>query len=138
MVLMSRWTQALRSGVGAWRARGCRPARLEHDGLRHHAVAHHAGLHLALAQETRYVALAMPARPLRPPANALGVAIRDRRAELTQNEVAAALALQPSTLSRIESGAHAPSTETALVLARWLGWTVEAVLAAAKMPVGQK
>lgn len=38
------------------------------------------------------------------------------------------------TLSSIERGAHRPSVDTAVKLARWLGWTVERVIEAATEP----
>lgn len=38
------------------------------------------------------------------------------------------------TLSRLERGTHRPSYDTAVKLARWLGWTVEQVMEAASAP----
>lgn len=71
-------------------------------------------------------------RPDPKPATALAVAIQARRGGGTsQEDAAAALGLTGVTLSRLERGAHRPSYDTAVKLARWLGWTVEAVMEAA-------
>lgn len=74
------------------------------------------------------------ARPLGQVSTALGVAIRSRRGGEDQGEAAAKSGIARTTLSRLERGTHAPSTTTALALARWLGWTVEQVLEAAAEP----
>ena len=55
---------------------------------------------------------------------------------MSQEEAAREAGLTQITLSRSERGSHAPSTTTALALAKWLGWSVEAVLEAAARPPG--
>lgn len=65
----------------------------------------------------------------------LGKAIREHRGALTLREVGEALDVSHATLGRIERGAHAPSVDTAIALARWLGWSVEQVIKAARTPV---
>lgn len=49
-------------------------------------------------------------------------------------EAASQAGVPHTTLSRLERGTHRPSADTALVLARWLGWTMEQVMAAADEP----
>jgi DNA-binding XRE family transcriptional regulator len=70
------------------------------------------------------------------PITRLGVAIRERRHDRGQHEAADEIGLPRSTLARIERGAHSPSIDTALALAKWLGWSVEQVIDAARTPVG--
>lgn len=74
------------------------------------------------------------ARPDPLPSTALGVAIQAKRAGMTQESAALALGLSGVTLSRLERGAHRPTADTAVVLAKWLGWSVEQVIEAAKEP----
>lgn len=50
------------------------------------------------------------------------------------HEIAEELATTATTLSRLERGTNRPSADTAILLARWLGWSVEQVLEAAKTP----
>lgn len=73
-------------------------------------------------------------KPL-PPATALSVALQNRRGTSTQREAAKVMGVHHATLARIERGTHRPSADTAVALAKWLGWSVEAVLEAAKTPV---
>lgn len=73
-------------------------------------------------------------RPPSQPRNALGVALRARRGSIVGDDVAELLELERGTYYRLERGTHKPSAETALRLARWLGWSVEQVLEAAKQP----
>lgn len=74
-------------------------------------------------------------RPSARPTTTLGVAMQARRAGRSQRAVAEETGISDSTLSNIERGSHAPSLSTALALARWLGWTVEAVSEAARTAV---
>lgn len=76
----------------------------------------------------------MPRLPL-PPKTRLGAAIRTAREGKTAQEVAESIGLTQSLLSRLEQGKNQPTTETALILARWLGWTMEQVVEAAKTPI---
>lgn len=69
--------------------------------------------------------------PTKPVTTALGAALRARRANRTQEDAAVDAGVQAPTLSRIERGTHRPSIDTAMALARWLGWSVEEVMAAA-------
>jgi DNA-binding XRE family transcriptional regulator len=39
-----------------------------------------------------------------------------------------------STLAKLERGAHNPSIDTTIALARWLGWSAEQVIEAARTP----
>lgn len=74
-------------------------------------------------------------RPSQSPTTALGVALRARRGAVGQVEAGREAGVPHTTLSGIERGAHVPSVDTALALARWLGWSVEQVLVAARTPV---
>lgn len=76
----------------------------------------------------------MPRHPARPTTQ-LGVAVQTRRGATPLRALGDELGLNDTTLSRIERGTHRPSADTAVALARWLGWSVEAVLEAAKTPV---
>ena len=62
------------------------------------------------------------------PTTVLGAAVQ-------KEELAHELGISRPTLSRVERGSHAPSVTTAIALARWLGWTLEAVVEAAATPV---
>lgn len=73
-------------------------------------------------------------RPPSPPRTKLGAAIRKQRGARDQEDQAREIGLSRPTLSRLERGTHRPSADTALALARWLGWTVEEVLEAATQP----
>lgn len=73
-------------------------------------------------------------RPPKPTITKLGAEMRGRRGP-NQDGAAQACGIQRETFSRIERGAHRPSYDTALKLARWLGWTVEQVMEAAGEPV---
>jgi DNA-binding XRE family transcriptional regulator len=73
-------------------------------------------------------------RPPKPPKTALGRAIRDKRGDATGDDVAALLGIDRNTLYRLERGEHGPSMQTALALAKWLGWTIEEVVHAAGKP----
>ncbi|MBK9649584.1 MAG: helix-turn-helix transcriptional regulator [Deltaproteobacteria bacterium] len=57
-----------------------------------------------------------------------------KRADLRQQDAADELGVSGGTLSRLERGTHLPSADTALKLARWLGWSMERVMEAAKAP----
>lgn len=74
-------------------------------------------------------------RPSRPATSCLGVELRRKRGDAGLRETATALGLSWSGLSLIEHGARKPSIRSTLVLARWLGWTADEVLAAVDMPV---
>lgn len=74
------------------------------------------------------------ARPLHPPSTALGAAVRVRRNGVSAAIVAKDIGLTQSTISAVERGTHRPSADTAVKLARWLGWTVERVIEAARAP----
>lgn len=60
--------------------------------------------------------------------------MRQRRAGRDGEDAASELGIDRGTLYRLERGTHAPSTTTALALAKWLGWSVEQVLEAAGEP----
>lgn len=79
----------------------------------------------------------MPRRPGggAPPTTRLGAAMRDARGATTQAAAAVASGIPQPTLARIERGTHEPSLDTAVALARWLGWSVEQVVEAARTPV---
>lgn len=72
--------------------------------------------------------------PMQPCGSLLGAELRRRRDGRSQAYVSKEAGVPAATLSRIERGTHEPSTKTALALARWLGWSVERVLEAAKAP----
>lgn len=74
------------------------------------------------------------ARPPTPPRTTLGVALRAARGQEDQEELGLRLKLSRPTLSRLERGTHRPNADTALKLARWLGWTMEQVMQAADQP----
>jgi len=61
--------------------------------------------------------------------------VQTRRGAQTLRALAAELGVANTTLSRIERGTHRPSADTAVALARWLGWRVESVLIAADTAV---
>ena len=73
-------------------------------------------------------------RPALSPTNALGAAIRARRSAAGQTATAADIGVARTTLAQIERGEFTPSINTALALARWLGWSVEQVIEAARTP----
>jgi DNA-binding XRE family transcriptional regulator len=73
-------------------------------------------------------------RPAPKPSSALATAIQAKRADLRQQDAADVLGVSGGTLSRLERGTHQPSTDTALKLARWLGWSMEQVIEAANAP----
>lgn len=60
--------------------------------------------------------------------------MRAHRGTRTQRDTEEATGIPRSTLGRLELGTHAPSADTALALARWLGWTMEQVMEASKTP----
>ena len=74
-------------------------------------------------------------RPPPIPSTALGVAIQKHRGALKQEEAAQIAGIPRPTLSRLERGTHRPSYDTALALAKWLGWTVERVMEASQEAV---
>ena len=71
-------------------------------------------------------------RPVGPPKTALGAAMQARRRDVSGDEAAATLGIERTTYYRIERGAQAPSIDTCLRLAAWLGWTADMVIAAAR------
>lgn len=73
-------------------------------------------------------------RPSKPPQNALGVAMRVKRADVVGDEIAALLMITRGTYYNLERGIHQPSYDTAKKLATWLGWTTDQVMEAAKAP----
>lgn len=77
-------------------------------------------------------------RPANPPKTLLGSEIRAERARRGSGQVVAAeeIGIPRATLAVAERGSHPPSLDTAVALARWLGWTVERVIEAARTPVG--
>lgn len=72
-------------------------------------------------------------RPRPEPTTALAQAIQLRRGDATGREIAPTVGVSYAGIHRLERGAR-PGVETALTIARWLGWTMEEVLAAAKRP----
>ena len=70
-------------------------------------------------------------RPSKPTITRLGQALRKKRDHLSTVGAGDQCGVPGSTLTKIERGAHRPSYDTALKLARWLGWTVEQVMEAA-------
>jgi DNA-binding XRE family transcriptional regulator len=73
-------------------------------------------------------------RPRNAPTTALGASLVGRRAAASLEVAAAQVGLPYTTLSRLERGTHRPSLDTAVKLARWLGWSVEQVVEAAGQP----
>jgi len=73
-------------------------------------------------------------RPPSPASTRLGLLLRERRGSTIGADVAASLGIHPNTYYRIERGDHRPGFATALVLARWLGCSVEEVMG----PAGEK
>ena len=65
----------------------------------------------------------------------LGAAIRARRGKSGQIATASDIGIPQATLSRIEAGRTMPAIDTALALAKWLGWHIDEVYAAAKTRV---
>lgn len=72
--------------------------------------------------------------PLHPARTALGVAVRNRRSGVSQENAADDAGVPRGTLSRIERGTHRPTYDTAKALAIWLGWTIEQVMEASGVP----
>ena len=72
-------------------------------------------------------------RPPPTPTTALGYAIQRRRSA-SQEETAAVIKVPEATLSRLERGTNRPTYDTAVKLAKWLGWTVDQVMEAAALP----
>jgi DNA-binding XRE family transcriptional regulator len=68
----------------------------------------------------------------------LSTALKARRADQSLAETGRELKLSHQTLMRLERGTHQPSTDTAVKLARWLGWSVEQVIEAAKAPASSE
>lgn len=68
-----------------------------------------------------------------PASGVLGRAIRAHRGGMRLVDLAAQLEIHHGTLSRLERGQQ-PSLATVLILARWLGWTTDQVIAAALAP----
>lgn len=60
--------------------------------------------------------------------------MRAARGVEDQDAIGVKLGVSRPTLSRLERGTHQPSADTALKLARWLGWSMEQVMEAAKAP----
>lgn len=73
-------------------------------------------------------------RPPSPPKTALGAAMRARRGSMIGLTAAEELGLHHDHYYRLERGTHRPTYDTAVKLARWLGWTVERVMDAADQP----
>jgi DNA-binding XRE family transcriptional regulator len=67
-----------------------------------------------------------PRKTSHPRPTALAVAIYEKRGAQTQTEAAEAIGINQGTLSSLERG-KPPALDTALKLARWLGWSVERV-----------
>lgn len=65
------------------------------------------------------------------PSTRLGLAMIEKRGDQQQRDVARELGTTDATISRLERGERTPSSSTALILARWLGWTMEEVYQAA-------
>lgn len=78
------------------------------------------------------------ARPTSPVTTRLGQSIRAHRAPLSQEEAGGVCGIPAGTMSRVERGVHRPDTDTVVKLARWLGWTMEEVVAAASQPPDQE
>lgn len=76
----------------------------------------------------------MPGRKPKDVSTRLGAAIRLKRGGRSQRGAEEDLGLARSALARLERGDNTPSYPTALALARWLGWSVEEVMAAAGEP----
>lgn len=68
------------------------------------------------------------------PQTRLGAVVQRQRGTRSLQAVEREIGIPNTTLSRIERGGR-PSYDTALTLARWLGWTVEQVMEAAAAPV---
>lgn len=79
----------------------------------------------------------MRGRPPTIPTTQLGTAVAAARGARSQRQLDAELGVSRGAVGRIESGSHTPSLRTALILARWLGWTVEQVIEAADAPVSE-
>jgi DNA-binding XRE family transcriptional regulator len=60
--------------------------------------------------------------------------MRSKRGDTTGEQAARSIGMPRSTYYRIERGAQEPSYDTAVVLGRWLGWTAERVIEAARTP----
>lgn len=73
-------------------------------------------------------------RPRKDPTTELGRAVVARRGGRSLQDIGGEMGVSYMTLSSIERGAHRPSVDTAVKLARWLGWTVERVIEAATEP----
>jgi len=54
-----------------------------------------------------------------------------RRGPVHGEETAAALGITKGTYHKLERGQHRPSYDTAVKLAKWLGWTTDQVMEAA-------
>ena len=72
------------------------------------------------------------------PPTLLAVALVSRRDGRKLAEVVAEAQVPSTTLSHLERGTHLPSADTALKLARWLGWSMEQVMEAAKAPASSE
>jgi DNA-binding XRE family transcriptional regulator len=66
---------------------------------------------------------------------ALGAAIRLKRGERSYPVTAREVGVTYPTLWRLEAGQHTPSPGTAQALAKWLGWTLDQVYAAASAEI---
>lgn len=64
----------------------------------------------------------------------LGAAVQAKRGASALRDVAKAIGVPDTTLSRVERGADSLSLGNALAVSKWLGWSVEQVIAAAKAP----
>lgn len=73
-------------------------------------------------------------RPSTPTSTLLGEAIRSHRGGANLRSAAVASGVHFSTLAKLERGAHNPSIDTTIALARWLGWSAEQVIEAARTP----
>lgn len=57
----------------------------------------------------------------------------ERRGLRSRRDVAAEIGIDHAVYHRLEAGTRRPSGETALKLARWLGWTAEQVIEGARV-----
>lgn len=70
------------------------------------------------------------ARKAPTPKTQLGTAIQRARDGKNMLAVAKELSLSETTLSRLERGVHQPTIQTAYVLSKWLGWSIEQIFEA--------
>lgn len=68
------------------------------------------------------------------PTTALGAAMRAARGDTSGTEIAAKIGLSKQVFYRFERGDAEPAVKAAEKLATWLGWSVGAVIDAARRP----